>query len=185
MSVTSTEDKFESSVVRKRVARMIGEATIEEYVGEKYSRDITECLDILDMEYVVTAVGLLGRALEECIKEYSCIKLKNKKEFSVNDNNYSIAQIRKYLYHKNTSHDTRVKLLHQEEIVIKSGKKLKLKRKILADNKYNLLMDIKDGRNKAFHGCSESDYIELSARGGSMIEQGIILLVGLVTEINN
>ncbi|PAD28289.1 hypothetical protein [Paenibacillus sp. 7523-1] len=174
---------YGSQAIRAKIARRIGDQSIEECVGEKYARDVKECLDILDIDYPVTAVGILGRALENCTKEYCLKKINSIRKLSVNNANLSIATIRKWLYE--TNQKDRLSFLNQREIT-KNGNKLKLKKKDITDAVYTYLMDIKDLRNDAFHGCDDDEkYLELETKSYILIELGFVYLVSLVKEMNN
>lgn len=179
----STESRtYHSDVIRERVARMLeNNQSIEEFIGPLYSRDVKECLDIIDIDYPVTAVGILGRSLEICIKEYCNKKLKNKMQFSLNTANNSIGQIKTTLSKAN--HKNRINLLNQKKIKI-DGKEYLLKNKLIRDRYYNLLDEIREARNDAFHGCDSDDYGELAARGYNLIEQGIVLLIALIKDMD-
>ncbi len=177
-------DSYKSKHIMVRISTMLGDNSLDEVIGEEYYRDVKECLDIMDIEYPVTAIGILGRAIELCTKEYFKEKVKNKTTFQINTANLPITTIRKYFCGSDSKQADRLKLLNQQEVT-KNGNKLKLKRKLLKDDSYNTLLAIKDARNDAFHGCNNIDeYNQLESKAFVLIELGIIILVSLIKEIN-
>ena len=177
MENESDQEIYESYIIRRRVKRILGDdQSIEEFVGPEYARDVTECLNIVDIGYTVTAIGILGRSLELCIKEYCKKKLKSKTYFNINTANKTISQIKKVIL--SASHANRICLLQGQKITI-DHKDYRLKKKLLKDEYYWLLDSIRDARNKAFHGCDNDYYNELSAKV-SLMEQGMVLLVTLI-----
>ncbi|MCK4259987.1 MAG: hypothetical protein KAX49_13490 [Halanaerobiales bacterium] len=175
-------DSYRSEHIRNRLARKLDNQPLEEVIGPKYMADVLECLDILDIGYPVTAIGILGRALEGCTKEYCQKKIKSKKMFSINTGDFSIKTIRKKFWIKG-NHDNRLKLLNQQEITVASNP-FKLNKKLLKDDYYGYLISIKNARNKAFHGCTEEDYKDLEALSLNYIEYGLIILITFIKAIN-
>jgi|GEM_PF-5866458 len=179
----SNPNYYGSQAIRSKIARRIGNQSIEDCVGEKYAKDVKECLDILDIDYPVTAVGILGRALENCTKEYCMRRINSKRKLSVNTANLNISTIKKLLFEGNQK--DRLDFLNQKEIN-KRGNKLKLKNKEIIDTVYTYLMDIKDLRNDAFHGCDDEEkYLELETKSYILIELGFVYLVSLVKKMND
>ncbi|RZT23598.1 hypothetical protein [Fictibacillus sp. BK138] len=176
-------DIYESEIIRRRLASMLDDQSIEELVGPKYEDDVKECLDILDIGYTVTAVGILGRALELCTKEYCEAKIKRKTAFEKNTANVSISTIRKNFWGSKSNQAERLKLLNKQE-VNKNRNTYKLKKGLLKDEYFHTLENIRNARNDAFHGCSEDEYKELSAKSGHFIEHGLIILVKLIKDIS-
>ena len=180
----NTSETYESTKIRENVSSRFNEQTIEEYVGIKYSQDVKECLDILDIGYHVTAIGILGRALEQCTKEFCECVIKNKNAFRVNTANLPISSIREKFWGNDGTQDHRLKLLNQQEVIKKGGNRFQLKKILLKRESYFVLDAIKDARNKAFHGCSSDDeFNELSSKSRLLIEWGINILITLVGEI--
>lgn len=179
---SSTPNPYDSSVIRSRLVRRLNDKTIEEFVGAAYARDVTECLNILDIEYPVTAIGVLGRALENCTKEYCEKLLKSKTMFSINSANLPVSNLRK-LFLEATQKD-RLDLLNQQ-LVTKNKNQYQLKKKYLTNPIYSDLIEIKDARNDAFHGLTdEEDYLALESESFILIEKGILILVSLIENTN-
>ncbi|PEJ09104.1 hypothetical protein [Bacillus wiedmannii] len=176
-------DIYESEIIRRRLSAMLEDQSIEDFVGPKYKDDVKECLDILDIGYTVTAVGILGRALEVCMKEYCEVKIKRKTAFEKNTSNVPIATIRKNFWGSKSNQADRLKLLNKQE-VSKNRNTYKLKKALLKDEYYHALENIRKARNDAFHGCSVDEYREISAKSGHFIEHGLIILVKLVMDIS-
>jgi hypothetical protein len=176
-------DIYESEIIRRRLAPMLDGQSIEEFVGPNYEKDVKECLDILDIGYTVTAVGILGRALELCTKEYCESKIKRKTAFEKNTANVSISSIRKKFWGSSSTQAERLKLLNKQE-VNKNRNTYKLKKPLLKDEYFHTLENIRNARNDAFHGCSDDEYRELSAKSGYFIEHGIVILVKLIKDIS-
>ncbi|OOR12636.1 hypothetical protein BW897_11020 [Bacillus cereus] len=179
----SSQDTYESIKIRGNIAARVGDQSLEEYVGLHYSSDVKECLDILDIGYHVTAVGVLGRALEQCTKEYCESAIKNKKAFKLNDPNLSISSIRNKFWGIEGSQDDRLKLLNQQTLIKKGGHKFQLKKKLLKNEYYFVLDSIKNARNNAFHGCSEEEFREIQSKSRVLIEWGLNILITLIGEI--
>ncbi|URT71210.1 hypothetical protein [Cytobacillus firmus] len=177
------QDRYDSSKILSNLNSVMEGKTLEESVGTKYYRDVRECLDILDIEYKVTAVGTLGRALELCTKEYFETLIKTKSSFELNTGNKSIKKIREIFCGKNSKQDDRLKLLNQQPIK-KDTLTYKLKRPLLNKRYYNLLDSIRDARNKAFHGCSNEEYEQLYKESDWLIEGGLRILIDLIKEID-
>ncbi|CAH1215703.1 hypothetical protein PAECIP111893_04009 [Paenibacillus plantiphilus] len=174
---------YSSAVIRARLEKRLGAAqSIEDYVGDNYAKDVTECFNILDIDYPVTAAGILGRALENCTKEYCERKISNKRKLSVNTASWPISNIRRVLVEGNQK--DRLSFLNQQEVT-KNGHKLKLKKKYITDAVYTYLIDIKNLRNDAFHGCDDEKYLEWESRSYILIELGMNCLVSLVKEMND
>ncbi|APO43050.1 hypothetical protein BS614_02530 [Paenibacillus xylanexedens] len=183
ISETRNETIYESDIIRRRVARMLGEESIESYVGEKYGPAVKECLDILDIGYTVTAVGVLGKALELCTKEYCEMKIKRKTAFILNSANLPISSIRKKFWGSKSNQESRLKLLNGQ-VVVANTNSFKVRKVLLKKEYYDALENIRSARNNAFHGCTEDEFKELEAKSGHFIEHGIIILVKLVKEIS-
>lgn len=181
MSESST-NPYRSEIIKQRLAKRLRNRPLEDFIGERYSRDVTECLNILDIEYPVTAIGVLGRALENCTKEYCRKLLKSKTMFSTNSANLPANTIRKTF--EEAPQKDRLLLLNQKEVT-RNRNTFKLKKKYLTDSTYSTLIEIKDARNDAFHGCeNEEQYLELESRSFILVEMGILILVSLIEEIN-
>ncbi len=165
-----------SEVINGRILRVMDGKDPEEFFRSNYYNIFKECLDIADIEYYVTAVGILGKALENEVKEYTNKTLKNKNMFSTNTPNLPIDKIRKIFAKE--SHFNRIKLLNLQEVTV-SGKRFKLKKKFLKDEDYNELLAISKARNDAFHGCDEERYNELDAKAQSYIDRGVVILAML------
>lgn len=165
-----------SDIISGRMKRILGEKEVDEFFRPQYYKMLKECLDILDISYYPTAVGVLGKALENEIKEFLKNSIKSKKMLSVNSGDYSKARIIKAF--DSESHDKRVKFLNGELVKI-DNKEYKLKRKLLKLEDYNELLAIKNVRNDVFHGCSDERYIEIEAKSYSYLERGIIILTML------
>lgn len=174
---------YESEIIRRRVARMLGGESIEDFVGPKYAPAVKECLDILDIGYTVTAVGVLGKALELCTKEYCEVKIKRKTVLSENSGNFPISTIRSKFWGSRSNQEIRLKLLNGQQVVVK-GNTYKLRKVLLKKEYYDALENIRVARNSAFHGCTDDEFRELEAKSGHFIEHGIIILVKLVREIS-
>lgn len=174
---------YGSHIIRARVAKLLGDESLEDFIDPKYHREVQECLDILDIDYPATAIGILGRILENCTKDYFEKIIKSKNLFSVNSANLPIKTIRKYFTSNHSKQKNRLDLLNQKEIKINNNS-FKLKRKYLTNEYYNILIDIKDARNDAFHGCYDDEFKELEMKSYILIERGIHVLVLLQKQIN-
>ncbi|HCL4558105.1 TPA: hypothetical protein N2E03_003750 [Clostridium botulinum] len=163
-----------SEVISGRISKIMDGLEYDEFFRESYAKMFKECLDIADIEYYVTAVGILGKALENQIKEYFNKKVKNKTMFSINTGNYSIKKIREQF----NTHFNRIKLLNGKEVKI-NGKNYKLKRSLLKDEDYNELLSISRARNDSFHGCEEERYLEIEAKSQSYIDRGVVIFAML------
>lgn len=183
LAENNDDNFYKSTIIRGRVAGRLGGQTLEDFVGQNYVKEVKECLDVLDIKYPVTAVGILGRALEKCTKEYFIKKIKQKTAFQINSGNSNIAQIRKAFCSKASKQADRLKLLNQQKVKI-NGKEYQLKRRLLKNEYFNNLDSIRDARNDAFHGCEDEEYFkELEAKSYILIEWGIIALITLLKEI--
>lgn len=169
-----------SEVITNRISKIMGGLEYEEFLRENYAKMLKECLDIADIEYFVTAVGILGKALENQIKDYFINKVKSKRMFDINSNNYGISKIRKEVIR--TNHYNRINLLNGQEVMI-NGKSYKLRMKLLKDEDYNELLAISRARNLSFHGCTDDEYDEIDSKAQSYIDRGVAILIKLEKEI--
>lgn len=167
-----------SEIINNRLLKVTNGIDLEEFFRPEYYRQLKECLDIIDIDYSVTAVGILGKALENQLKEYIDVKIKSKNDFSVNNNNHTIRQIKKNLHSIN--HAMRLNLANCQLIKLNSGTiEYKLKRKILKDEDFNEMMNISRARNDAFHGCDDERYREIEGKAYTYIERGVVILAVL------
>lgn len=169
-----------SEVITQRISKIMGGLEYDEFLRENYAKMLKECLDIADIEYYVTAVGILGKILENQIKDYFINKVKRKTMFNINSNDYGIAKIREEVL--KTTHNNRICLLNGQEVTI-NRKKYKLKVKLLKDEDYNELIAISRARNKSFHGCTDDEYDEIDSKAQSYIDRGVAILIKLEKEI--
>ncbi|WP_407728493.1 hypothetical protein ACJMCD_28640 (plasmid) [Priestia megaterium] len=176
-------DKYDSAKIISNLSSVLDGNTLEECVGPIFYRDVKECLDILDIGYKVSAVGILGRAIELCTKLYFETLIKNKLAFQLNTGNKSIKQIREIFCGNNSKQDERLKLLNRQQVG-KDSFKYRLNRQLLNKRFYNLLDSIRDARNKAFHGCSNDEYDLLCEESHLLIEWGLRILIELKKEID-
>jgi hypothetical protein len=165
-----------SEVISGRLSKVMNGIDYDEFFRENYAKMFKECLDIADIEYFVTAVGILGKALENQVKEYFVNKVTIKTMFSINTGDYSIKKIRAEFV--KGSHFNRIKLLNGQEVKI-DGKSYKLKRSLLKEEDYNELLAISRARNDSFHGCDEERYNEIDAKAQSYIDRGVVILAML------
>ena len=165
-----------SEIISGRISKVMDGMEYDEFFREKYAKMFKECLDIADIEYFVTAVGILGKALESQIKEYFINQVTRKTMFDVNTQNYGIAKIRKEF--EKTSHYNRIELLNGKEVTI-NRKKYRLKRSLLKDEDYNELLSISRARNDSFHECDEDRYNEIDAKAQSYLDRGVVILAML------
>lgn len=165
-----------SEIISGRLSKIMDGKEYEEFFREKYAKMLKECLDIADIDYFVTAVGILGKALENQVKEYFINKVTNKTMFSVNTGNYAIKKIREEFVKGN--HFNRIKLLNGQEVTI-NRKSYKLKRSLLKEQDYNELVAISRARNDSFHGCDEERYNEIYGMSQSFIDRGVVILAML------
>lgn len=165
-----------SEIINDRLKSIFKDKEYDEFFREEYSKLFKECLDIADIDYYVTAVGVLGKALENQIVELTSTALKNKTQFQINSNSLTIGGIRKIL--QKTNHFNRLKLFAGEEVTIDHNR-LKLKKHILKKDDYHELDAIRDARNDAFHGCSEERASIIKAKALTYLERGIVVLAQL------
>lgn len=165
-----------SEIISGRLSKIMGGMDYDEFFRENYAKMFKECLDIADIEYFVTAVGILGKALENQVKEYFIKKLTSKTMFDVNTGNYGISKIRDEFV--KGSHFNRINLLNGQMVSIK-GKNYKLKRSLLKDEDYNELLSISRARNDSFHGCDDERYNEIDGKAQSYIDRGVVILAML------
>lgn len=163
-----------SEIISGRLSKIMDGKDYDEFFRENYAKMFKECLDIADIDYFVTAVGILGKALENQVKEYFNNKIISKSKFSINTRSYSIKKIKDEF----ATHFNRIKLLNGQEVRI-NGNSYKLKRSLLKDDDYNELLAISRARNDSFHGCEEDRYNEIDAKAYSYIERGIVILAML------
>lgn len=165
-----------SDIISGRVLKIMDGMDYDDFFRDNYAKMFKECLDIVDIDYYVTAVGILGKALENEIKEYFVNRVTSKTMFSVNTGNYAISKIRKIV--NKAAHFDRITLLNGQQVTI-DRKTYKLKRQLLKQEDYNELLSISRARNDAFHGCDDERYNEIDAKAQSYIDRGIVILAML------
>lgn len=169
-----------SLIIHGRLAKMLGDKDIEEYFRTEYYIQLKECLDILDIDYSVTAVGILGKALEKQLIEYLLKSIKNKRYLTENSKNHSVEKIRKTLI--GATHFKRLELAMGKKTNFGDNTIYQLKKKLLKDEDYQEILNISRARNDAFHGCDEMRYGEIEAKAFTYIERGVAILASLERE---
>lgn len=177
-------NRYNSALVKDRVARILKGRPLEDVLRPEYMRGIIECFDVMDIEYLVTALSLLGRVLQQATKDYFLALVTNKRAFAVNSQRLPFASIKERLTGECSLQEDILNLLVQKEVTLSDGAKLKLKRKLLNDEDYNTLLYISKAKNWTFNLCDESVFSQIEERAESYIDLGLISLVKMVQKMD-
>ncbi|MBU3175198.1 serine protease [Clostridium estertheticum] len=151
------KNEYSLSVIESNLEKKLKGSSLEDVIRPMYYKEIVQCTNILDIEYPITALSILGRALDKITKEYCDQVIVDTGMFNLKLDKVTYEKLADVFWGSSSKLDNRIDLMVGKCVDL-DGIKLKLNKKIINNRDYNIINSIYLLR--CDHICGETEYME-------------------------